>query len=367
MNNPQNHDPISLKDALRQAAPRPRADLKADIAARLTADTSNIGPTRRIPARALLVLAAVLTIGVGVALAVSGALQQMLAADDGLLAVYRSGAGREIGLSETIDGYTVTLDWAHADSHRLTIAYIIEAPPADSQYTNLTAWPATLRDRHGAELELHGGMTAALTESGEFIESADAEYRRTLSLFSYDLAGVSSADSLDLRLELGISSVTSARRTAIPEGPFSAWSEGPSRHFIFDFTIALNPEPQRVLNTAQDATDAGITLTLRRVTVSPSQMRVTLCYIPPAADRTWMALPQLTLEGNPVTGGGAMRKVSGIGEAAGETCDEFLYSADLYDATGLWTLTLTELVGMGSSGADQQRIAGTWAINFTVP
>jgi hypothetical protein len=65
--------------------------------------------------------------------------------------------------------------------------------------------------------------------------------------------------------------------------------------------------------------------------------------------------------------GGAVQPITGIGESEGETCSEFAYSAALFDYTGTWQFEITELVGIGSSGDDQQRIAGVWNFEFVVP
>jgi hypothetical protein len=75
----------------------------------------------------------------------------------------------------------------------------------------------------------------------------------------------------------------------------------------------------------------------------------------------------LTADGTEVVGGGATDFVSGVGESSSEICNEHLYNAAMFDYTGNWQLEITELVGFGSSGADQQRIVGSWMFEFVVP
>src|SRR5690606_9703062 len=79
-----------------------------------------------------------LIVGTGVAFAISTALQQFITSDAGLDWVYGKGRGHEIGLSQTIDGFTVTLEWAYADGNRLNLAYTIQGQPG-GEYTNLTS------------------------------------------------------------------------------------------------------------------------------------------------------------------------------------------------------------------------------------
>jgi hypothetical protein len=63
-----------------------------------------------------------------------------------------------------------------------------------------------------------------------------------------------------------------------------------------------------------------------------------------------------------------VRPVTGIGEASGEVCSEFIYNAAMGDYSGSWLLEISELIGFGSGGgADQQRIPGQWRFEFMVP
>jgi len=121
-----------------------------------------------------------------------------------------------------------------------------------------------------------------------------------------------------------------------------------------------------VLAPALDAADGGITLTLDRVVITPSQVRLTLCYADPAPDRTWTLIPDLSAGDEAVTGGGATENVpSGID---GRTCSRFTYNAAMAGYTGEWSLRVSEMVGFGpGGGADQQRIPGDWRFTFVVP
>ncbi|MCA9889756.1 MAG: hypothetical protein KC546_15355, partial [Anaerolineae bacterium] len=65
-----------------------------------------------------------------------------------------------------------------------------------------------------------------------------------------------------------------------------------------------------------------------------------------------------------VPGGGAVQPFMD-GEDA---CQDYTYYAGMFDYTGDWQLEITELIGFGSGGGDdQQRIVGSWSFAFRVP
>ncbi len=188
---------------------------------------------------------------------------------------------------------------------------------------------------------------------------------RSLIIRTYDLSSVAIGDRtmLDLHLETDIWSVTLQKRTEMPIERFNEMGEGPAGHFTFDFSVPLVSD-QRVLTAAQTATDHDIPITLERVTVSPSQTRVVICFTPPDPARRWTGIPHLTTDAGDVPGGGGVQPYMD-GE---RTCDDYTYFAGMYDYRGDWQLEITELVGFGSGGGDdQQRIAGSWKFQFVVP
>jgi hypothetical protein len=104
-------------------------------------------------------------------------------------------------------------------------------------------------------------------------------------------------------------------------------------------------------------------LTLKQVTVSPSQARVVVCFVPPDLTRQWTAVPQLTTDAGEIPGGGGVRPFM----EGDESCQDYTYFAGMFDYTGEWRLAITELIGFGSGGDDQQRITGSWVFEFFIP
>jgi hypothetical protein len=324
----------------------------------------------RLSMRMVAVLIAVLTIGIGVVIAMNTFLQRYINYDTGLRAIYEQGLGHEIGISQTIDDFTVTLEWAYADGNRLTLAYTIQGH-LGAQYTNLSSDVNLLTLRNtGVEIPFYQGMSGGIDHNGEavgwgapsdVIPTAD----RSININTYDLSAVDVGDSpsLDLRLEVDAYGITLQQRTLMPIERFNDMKEGPEAHFILDFSIPLVNE-QRVFNTPLTATDQDITITLQRVNVSPSQTRVVICFSPPDPARQWTAIPYLTTDEGEVPGGGGVKPFMD-GDLA---CDDYTYFAGMYEYTGEWSLEIRELVGFGSGGGnDQQRIAGSWRFNFVVP
>ena len=91
-------------------------------------------------------------------------LQPFINYDAGLKAIYEQGLGHEIGISQSHEGFTVTLEWAYADGNRLTLAYTIQGHPG-TPYSNLESrvYRLSLRDT-GAEIPFYQEMKMQWTE-----------------------------------------------------------------------------------------------------------------------------------------------------------------------------------------------------------
>ncbi len=321
----------------------------------------------RFPSRLsfrLALVAIIVLLAAGVVAAVSSLVQQIINTDPGLKSVYDAGKGIPLNLSQTIDGYTVNLEWAYADGNRLTIAYTIAGLPG-VEYTNLESDSTSLTTADGkTEFSMEYGEGNYLqTSSIDPTQIPTGNISGNQLIFDVSKADVTQS-VLNLRFEVSVSGVTVAKRTEIPSlEPWSALHEGPSQPFVFNFSLPLNGT-LRVLNAPQIVTDQGITITLDKVTVAPSQTTVTVCFTVPDTTRQWTSIPRLTTNRQEVPGGGMVQTMK-----AGETqhCDNFSYNADMYEYHGEWQFEITELVGFGSRGDDQQRIKGLWVFRFTVP
>lgn len=302
--------------------------------------------------------------------------------DAGLAAAYKAGEITELNLSESSGDYTVTLDWAYADANRLTVVYHIDGRPG-VEYTNLmTAPDISVTDENGAPVIGGAGMSANMPDP------------ETSSALVLTTGGFEAEPGTTLTVHMDnviVQAVTAEQRTAVPDPErFDELIER-SEPLSFAFEVPVSGT-LREQTEAQTVTDQDIALTLESIRVSPTYVRLTVCFDEPEAERTWTSIPFVLVGGDElVPNGGTVNYVAGAREAAyqrprtGEsdatpeataaptvparTCDDHRYIAATEPYAGItdWTVDVRELVGFGSSGADQNRIAGNWAFEVELP
>lgn len=351
---------LNLRQDLMHAAPQPRAGFQDQLAQRLKVEfeqqqRSNRGMKlhNRFTMRLALAVIAVLTIGVGTALAVSAILQQFIGRDAGLNAVFTAGGGIKLNQSQTVGDYRVNLEWVNADNNRLTLGFTMSGFVCLAEYMTCDI-SVKVFDQHGQEIPMIDGRT----DESQSIYT----YLYNFDLFSHKPNEVIST------FQLQITPYGMTNEGADPTQPnlIRGRTVILSEPIVLHFSVPISGEV-RVYNTPQTATDEYVTVTLRRVTVSPSQTRVALCFVPPVSELSWTMIPRLTTDGTEVAGGGTTDFVSGIGESSAEICNEHIYNVAMLDYTGKWQLEVMELLAFGNSGDDQQRIAGSWMFEFVVP
>ena len=106
---------------------------------------------------------------------------------------------------------------------------------------------------------------------------------------------------------------------------------------------------------------------LERVVVTPSATRAILCFEPPGGgDTIWTPVAALDVgDGQQLFGG----VVAPIGKVGREECHRVIYPYALTDHSGLWRLTVTELVGtdLTKRPSEDVRLSGPWVFRFRVP
>jgi hypothetical protein len=180
----------------------------------------------------------------------------------GLKATEEAGLVRGLDLNHSKDGYTVTLERAYADANQIVVAYSVEGPPEPRAFAN-----ATLVDSNGTTLR--GVMGTGVTGSSDIlgVSLPPGAGVQTEAFDASIVEGSPTALSLRLIVELvGLAErVTDSR-------PMVESVIAPKRlvePFVFDFTVPF--VQGKVVNVQQTVETEGVSITLERVTVTPSE------------------------------------------------------------------------------------------------
>jgi hypothetical protein len=270
----------------------------------------------------------------------------LVAATTTLLGLYESIPGdayrlawdraQVVGVSETRDGYRVTLERAYADAGTIMLAVSVVDTEARG-YSQVGAGPIDITSAAG-EIPAAFGMGMPLDE------------RAAANVWWFSPGTALPHGSLPVTVTVGSVSV---RDDATPppsdDGRWNPWHEvaGPWT-FEFDLAVAggvgLEPDVEPV-------TAGGITLALESIVVSPTTARATFSIDGASADQ-FALVGTIRHDGQVLADGGGVVAAGSLQLTAGTGAD---------DPSGEWVITVTELVGMS------ERPAGPWTFRFSVP
>ncbi|MCU0498251.1 MAG: DUF4179 domain-containing protein [Anaerolineae bacterium] len=365
-----NHEPWSdLRDRLIQSAPQPTPEFKHRLLNELKQEL-DATPTRsrlRLPYR--WILAAVLLMIISASgYAVHTFLQ--LQPDPALQSVYFTGKGIPLDAQQTLNGYTIALQWVYADSGQVVIAWTLQGDQ-DTIYTNLDSH-AKLFDASGIEYPLAVGMGtyAASNLPADLSQLTFIPESITGAVYQFQIPeALLGSDTIEATLQINASYVTAARRTEVPftppEGVYDTpdwWVAIPG---LFEFTLTIPVEGESAIRSwdgVQIAQDQGLEVRLQQVIVTTAQTRFTLCFSVPDAAYRWTLAPRLSIQGLEVKD--AMISVANDDQP---DCETLIYQVNLFDQRDPWQFEITEWIGFGTSGADQRRIAGQWRFLIEIP
>ncbi len=349
-------------------------DMWPAIKDRLQPGRPSSRPARWMPVtrlgRASLMLVALLLLG-GTVYALTPAIGQVFRAFlPGWQYVEESHLTREIGLSQTIDGVTVTLERAYADANEIIIGYTVTGASEAAHASHIS-----LTDEQGRVFpEIAGaGVSGASDLLGVQLRPGEGAY---VSAFDASLVeGTPLALSLRLTMHLVrlVPAEQPAPATTLPEPTGSTVTIAPALTmqeeivggpFVFDFNVPFTPGQS--IAAHQTAEASGVTMRLEKVTIAPSETRAILCFAPPDGADHWTLLATLS------TGDGQEIPVSFVSPLEGdgyEHCQRASFPQPLHDKSGSWTLTVTELIGTDLTQIPTRdiRLAGPWVFHFYVP
>lgn len=293
------------------------------------------------------------------AYALSPTLRRLIQMDVGLRQVESTGLGYPFNVSQTNEDVTVTLAWGYADENRVAVGFVIEAGP-DKSYEPKQF---TLADQEGRIFNLTAGLgaTGDSVVAGAPILSEGSDY-----IFSFATPPITGKpDALNLDLELVLTSMDDLTVTQ-----------------PFNFNLSLPYTPGRVAEPRQSVTFNDITVSLEKVVVTPSDLTAIICFEPPDDPFVdWLPISQISAGGDEES----MATVGTQREIESTNCTTNGYFPSLYEADGVWQLTVTELVGFknpppGTTGVftceenetneycpQQLRIQGEWVFEFEIP
>lgn len=198
--------------------------------------------------------------------------------DPGMQQIQQDNLGIDLGISQTIDGITVTVDHVYADANRVVIYTTASATGiAAPDSINMVA---RLLDSRGYVFEPifgGGGGGGGGSADGEPVKSGWTVH----SSHNFDASIIEGdPDVVSLRFEL----------TLNPDGRFESESAsaGP---FVFDITAPFVPAV--VVEPAQTITAGKLPMTLEWASVTPSSTRVRLCFPVNHPENVWTPVASL--------------------------------------------------------------------------
>ncbi len=205
-------------------------------------------PSPRLAMALALLLALILLAGTAYA-AIDPKVFGDLFEETGLQQLLQTNQFTDYHQSKSVDGYTLTIQKAYADANQVTIAYTVEVPPGGIHpFFKFGQGTPKLTTEQGVELSEMEGTT----------DDPIGGVNGTILIFN---AASIQNNPHELHLRLMI--------------PYSGKGKSPSLlsgYLTFNFTVPFHPG--RIANLHQSVTAGGKTITLERVVVALSSVRV---------------------------------------------------------------------------------------------
>jgi hypothetical protein len=259
-----------------------------------------------------------------------------------------------LNLEQTHEGVTVVLDYAYADSNRLSLAYHMDGEAPNGTDYRFSTEKITDSQGHEFTAPMFGGGGGG---GGGSSDSDMHSYSQSQNA-SYDLWTLDNLpDEFDMRVEIGVDRLTyptpsAPVENAVPVEPVSTEPIGP---FVFEFRLPVIRGQAVTLGQSASAND--VTLTLENLVIAPSMTRGALCFAPPEAGDRYFPLISLTIDGEPVP---LEPEQSFEPDEERPGCHFLRIPYSLYDRPGTWVLTVDRLgaylpvsTASGSNGTTQ--------------
>jgi len=248
--------------------------------------------------------------------------------------IENKGLVQELNISQTIDGVTVSIERAYADSNVILLGYMVSGPAKN--------YGMSIGELSTVDGYVFPGMVGFSTAPGA--ESFTGEWgdnERRAYIIEYDASKFAGTPAeLNLKYEINISERTALGGEGKTVGPF-----------ILEFTLPLNSGKTIEVNQTVEAN--GIPITLEKVEISPWVTRVDYKFTEtnPTAAIMNLEIPTGNQDCKPF-----------ITSQSGQ-----YFLGDYTDKHGDCTVTISELVLEPGPGNENNRISGPWVFHFQVP
>jgi hypothetical protein len=299
----------------------------------------------RVRRVAILVAAALVVGGAGRGLL---GLYEGMVGSDGWRTAWDRGA--VVNTSQTLHGYRVTIERVYADLNQLMVGVTVQ-DVQDRGWTQVSATSVRVKDEQGREFEEQMAMSspegstvaANLVFLAPPVGLAPGPHKLQISVGSVEVRDNSTPPPEE------------SAGTATRADNWNPWHdvEGP-----WTFTVSVEVVGGSVARPNNTAIVAGTEVRLSQVIVSPSSITATISVVSSSKAGDWAPIGQFEHAGR-------VYQLGGTVSLGGDDATTLQATDGTANASGDWTLRITELVGSNAKG--QVRLAGPWLLKFSMP
>jgi len=247
--------------------------------------------------------------------------------------IEEAGLAQELDLSQTINGITVSLERAYADSNVVLVGFTVSGPDARYQ--------PEVGELFTADGQKLPGMIGVGSRSKEIMGNWNAS--ELAMIYTFDTSSLKDVSSeLSLILE-----------TEVADLPVIGKSQTLAGTFKFEFIVPFHSG--KSINIGQTVEAAGVSVTLDKVVISHWGARAVLQL--PNGDKYAPIVSLAFPNGD---------SVNGVFSKHMDASMVNYFTGDFTGQSGVWTMNVSELV-LVNTDTPQQRLAGPWVCQFDVP
>ena len=243
--------------------------------------------------------------------------------------IEEAGLAQELDLSQTINGITVSLERAYADSNVVLVGFTVSGPDARYQ--------PEVDELFTADGQNLPGMIGVGTRSKAIMGNLNS----SAMIYTFDTSSLKDVPSeLSLILEADVA-----------DSPIIGESQTMAGPFRFEFDVPFHAG--KSIDIGQTIEAAGVPVTLQQVVISPWGVRAVFQN---SEGDDYSPIVSLILPNGDQVNGALSKHM--------ETSIVHYSMGDFMGQSGEWTMIVSELV---SFDTPQQRLSGPWVFHFDVP